>query len=671
MRCAVFRGCLVLLLSLVVRSVGLAGTEITYRGYVKEMKAEGIDAKRIPDRLEPGSVERLIAVIQSRVRDLEKDAERGDKERGKTLLLNTVLERLETARTAEPAEQRAAYVAGVRGLYSVEAEAFENAHSWRNRLRMLAKVPGRFCTKAPRATADLLDRHPKHATESQGLVDEQGHRLTLEQLEAKTVREIADLDVAADHPTWLQEAERRRTAETAWERMERRVEQLASQSRKHDYRLETARRVLFLERIKQTATAPKLDAEDLFGFGWKVKFGNQTQPEVITSRLFVLLGQKFVDLVYANPRGGMALVLLLPKVEPDGEPCVAPSSTERLTRCLRDGHYHFDLTPYVDKTGVIQEVRGLQLIGSAGDELASLPDGAEARAADLVGRTYVTFRESEVEFQGGGDVVHRVGPVAKNFAGANEDRGERAGLIANMWVNNFDAKDENSKAVVLAGATGSPEILEIYHDLGGTLGDQRGGYGRLNKLKSGEKFLHIGKRQVRFKQFMLYRPTAWKRMTAADGLWMARRVASITRAQIEGVVAPSHLPAFVQQVYVYKIMDRRDRIAEAYGLTVPDRAVAPQVDLDLSPAHRSAVAHELGLDPELLDQEIARAEQEGFKGTVDHVVVDGRISDCQDSIVLGLLESEVYPSGLTRRTKAFKDDHPLPRCRYGVKPARY
>src|SRR6185436_8189373 len=121
----------------------------------------------------------------------------------------------------------------------------------------------------------------------------------------------------------------------------------------------------------------------------------------------------------------------------------------------------------------------------------------------------------------------------------------------------------------------------------------------------GESFLRVGEKNLKFRQYMLYRPKSWSKMTAADGLWMARKVASITRDQIEAAVAPSYLPPFVQEVYVYKIMDRRDRIAAVYGLTVPDRAAAPSVDLDLSPANLAAVASLLGLDPRLLGQEIA------------------------------------------------------------------
>src|SRR6185295_19158636 len=112
---------------------------------------------------------------------------------------------------------------------------------------------------------------------------------------------------------------------------------------------------------------------DAFGFKWKVKFGNQAHPEPIASRLFALLGQKFVDLVYTNRRGGRDLVLILP----------GGVDVRRLRGDFAEGHYEFDLTPYVDVGGILTEVRGNRLIWSSGDDLAPLPEGTRIDTADL------------------------------------------------------------------------------------------------------------------------------------------------------------------------------------------------------------------------------------------------------------------------------------------------
>jgi hypothetical protein len=53
----------------------------------------------------------------------------------------------------------------------------------------------------------------------------------------------------------------------------------------------------------------------------------------------------------------------------------------------------------------------------------------------------------------------------------------------------------------------------------------------------------------------------------------------------------------------------------------------------------------------------------------DRLVVGGRISKCDDTVLLGIMEEELHPSGLSRRVRHRTDDKPLPRCRWQDAPA--
>src|SRR4029079_11081328 len=143
--------------------------------------------------------------------------------------------------------------------------------------------------------------------------------------------------------------------------------------------------------------------------------------------------------------------------------------------------YHCDLKPWIASTGVLTRETVDQV-------LAQLPSTSvkEYQKANLIGRHYIVFRESLVEFRDR-DGVARVGTNPLSTTHADEDRAVRGGLVFHMWINNIDAKDRNNTMALFEDGT----LVESPHDLGGTLGGSLNGFGDINRLEIGARIIQM------------------------------------------------------------------------------------------------------------------------------------------------------------------------------------
>src|SRR6185503_17345381 len=201
----------------------------------------------------------------------------------------------------------------------------------------------------------------KAGDEAFNLVDPSGQRefATPDELADLPVERIAGLDVRADDTMWYRQAELDRIKAahgSAWRALEAQTEALVGEDLGEPYSIDRARRVLFLEAVKDTATSPKVDTKDAWGLEWTLKWGEEIHSEPIANRLYVELGGKFTDLPYANAAGRDELVLVLGKpgaAEADEKPCERIPDLRTLRRCLRDSPFKFELEPYVLESGTI------------------------------------------------------------------------------------------------------------------------------------------------------------------------------------------------------------------------------------------------------------------------------------------------------------------------------
>ena len=273
------------------------------------------------------------------------------------------------------------------------------------------------------------------------------------------------------------------------------------------------------------------------------------------------------------------------------------------------------------------------------------------------------------------------GPVASSTLGATEDRVARGLLVFNMWINNIDCKDDNAKSVMFEDDNTREKIyVEYQHDLGSSMGNP-GQTGKVNGLKN-SSFVTANKTSntLEFNQWLLYRPIAWEKATFADAMWMAKKIATIRKSDLEEVFSYSLWPDFLQQTFVRKMQVRRNAILQEFGLTnlIPaGEDQIPEVNIKVSLKtlqDRQAAASKYNINLHALNKMLQNANLlnnvEGRSAYVDVLVRKSRINNCEKSAIVNLLEKGPNPSGIERRIKRSRDDKPLMDCTfdpYGLK----
>lgn len=514
----------------------------------------------------------------------------------------------------------------------------------------------------------------KATLESPYLVDPKkpGQYVSRAQLKNMSAWQVSDLDIAAGHPAWRSQLELQTQGQKDyWKYLEELSENeiwnhysKKKKAKAQKYSLEKARRVLFFSKIKDTATAPKIEAKDAYGEKWKVKWGLEVQTAPLASRLYVKLGARYSDLVYANEPGVEGLVLILgdPKKKSS---CDNINTVKWLSYCLLESRYNFNLNPYLQEVGVIDSKnvnRILKNLAQGGDKKYS--------PKSLMGRRFVTFKESSVELQSKTKEM-RGGPAPGDILGSLQDRVARSLVLFNMWIWNTDSKDDNNKSALVPNLMkeGKADYVEFIHDLGASLGSPLEA-GNPNGLGTGRKFARFGRFLTRepkiiFDQFMLYRPRSWGKATYADTLWMAKKIVQMSNQDLQEISKSSLWPDFMQKAFVYKLAARRDQLAKLFNLKVTHSAATLPKNAGAqlkTKAQRIAWAKYYAIPVSMLEKELKRASKS--HDYTDWTMVNGEVAYCSQSVIVNLLEKYHFPTGLTRRVDRRSDDEPLAACSF-------
>ncbi len=529
----------------------------------------------------------------------------------------------------------------------------------------------------------LLDATQAKA-EAQNLVDESGTRhLSPEDFVGKSHEWVSDQDIGEGHPVWHTERYRQEHPDgfKDWEDFvgRRLTEELRGKNvlgATESYAPSEARRVLVLDAIKNSATSPKVRAKDVYGQSWSLKWGDEIQTEPVVNRLWMKLGGKTTDLVYVSGRGAEELVLVLPKA--GGTGCETPSTLDAFEKCLMESKFTFNVKPYLDSSGTLTTQNVATI-------LAKVP---AAQRAAYVGRVYVTFKEASQELRPSKNLVLRGGAASYSALGANEDRVARGLALFNYWIANIDAKDENNVGSLIANASGGRDYVETQHDMGASLGGVVS-VGQVNELSTGEDFVSLApgggpskflsrfknQKQLYFKDPMLYHPTSWENATYADGLWMARKILSLSRADIEEIVSVSRWPLFMQRALAYKLIARRNEIARYFdpsGSKLEGPELPIVADLSTPEARARVLAREgfaSGEDARAFEAYV-KAQKLPTPKSETLVDANGQVAFCPSSLVVGFLQRRAHPTGLAPRISRLHDGEPGDErgCEYGAPP---
>lgn len=484
------------------------------------------------------------------------------------------------------------------------------------------------------------------------------------ELSKLTPREISHLDISESHPVW-HTRRYMNNVKDPWGDIEDYIEDQVNKYVNEryglniNYDIQQAQNIVFFRRLRDSGTSPKMTVQDPFNQRWKLKWGSEIQTQPIVNRLFVYLGGKYIDPTYALDPGKEGTILVLSDDSRDD--CDHVSTVEMFKYCLlHESGYNFLVDPYIYSYGVISE-ENLELFQTryhpGAEEIIPLQS--------LIGRHFVTFKTGSMAFTGTRILV-RGGPTPGSFFGALEDRVARGLFLFNSWIQNIDAKDENNKGFLLTDFKGSSGnmYIESQHDLGSSLA-LRGHAGRISTLKTGEKFASItrsplrGRKKLIIHHFKMYRPQTWLKATHSDLLWFAHQLANLSIAEIVQAVETSKWPDFMQELAIYKLVNRRNQLLRLLGPEDKIEAdILPpnhKVDLRTEDSKRQ-VALRYGLD--------VNKWLEYLRGVshVETILNEGELSSCHDSYFINYLEQHHFPEGIERRQMRRRDNRPLRNC---------
>jgi hypothetical protein len=648
------------------------------KGFDKDLAAHGV-----PEGYSGPGLEALLALVRDEIAEVDRriaQATGEDQEqlRGIADAARGVLERA-TALTAssDPAAASSGFAALKSLLYSMRSEVRGEQGTCliADIVRLLGNMSLKIPYLSPQDRARPLTPD-QAALEAANLVDPRTGTEYSDPvgLSGLSPEHVAELDVRRDDYLWHDEiglSALKARHGTAWRALEARTETRVSEALHAPYSLSEARRILLFRGIRSTATTAKIDTEDLHGQGWKVKWGEEVHAEPIANHLYVELGGKFADLVYANKGGPADLVLVMNESDPRrGETCESIATLDQLKHCLRVSKYKFDVSAHVVSHGVISESTLRE------EPFAS----ASGPTADLIGREFVTFNESLVEFQSGADGFEPLGAAPMSSSGARSHRAKRGLAVFTYWIHNKDAKDANSKGVI---DVASSTYVEYIHDMGASQGSLKYS-GNPNLLKVGDDFVRRRSDNVKFSSNMLYLPKAFDAATYADAVWMVRKITGLSREDILAAVATTRWPDFQQDVVASRLIARRNAIARAFEVdaSMTFDATPTVVSLRTAADRLAAVTrYQLSIATQG-DAEKAKALLEEFMGASGIVMRDGlaefedrttestgeseemvlETTKCKRSILVAWLERTIHPAGLSRRLYRRADDKPLKAC---------
>lgn len=593
--------------------------------------------------------------------------------------------------------QEACHVA-IRNLYALFADQFLGKKDFdpneRNRREKMLVIKA-FLFRAQRNRTRFYDDREKGVSvgpwgarrEATNLVDpSQPDRFVSPEILAKlSHEEVSRLDISPSNPMWHTHEAMRKRPDT-WTEIERWVERkvteelLSKKGFREDfpdfsYSLRAARRVLFWDDIKVTATSPKADAHDAFGQEWKLKWGEESVVEPVANRLRLLAGSRFSDLCYADIGGSSHLLILPSRLQRSMNPNkVMPLTKSEFLREMKNSRYNFNAEPFIHSSGVITE-------DNADHILAGLPPEAKKpyRKSRLIGRTWIRFRESMVEAKH--DVINAGGPVSTNSTVASRDRALRQAMVVSFWMADVDVKEDNHRAVWMRNfnGRGGDQYLEYFHDPGSSLGGVRrsGEVNQLNYRSGTGGFLWTDSAGMSLysNSFQLYRPGAWDFTTFADQLSGVRHLARLTKAEIREAVSYGGMPDFYQESLAWRLIKRRDLLAEVYNVTLCDGRAgeAPTIAVPLtSRSDRIAAAAAYQVPLSEIEKDLMRAgllDKSHPGGETKETFVDilahrATIRPYEKTVLSGIIRDYRHPSGLVMRMNRFNDGEPFLSQRY-------
>ena len=198
-----------------------------------------------------------------------------------------------------------------------------------------------------------------------------------------------------------------------------------------------------------------------------------------------------------------------------------------------------------------------------------LREGDAGRGRDERGE-YLGFQETVAEPKP--PELERIGMFTFSWGLATQFREARGLFLFNAWIGNADEKDEeNNKLVLRKGPDGRRRMYLVQQDIGHALGwvlperPEAFPWDLVEKNLTSRLF-GWANRTIELNYINLQDAGLEHTTTYADAKWMARLIAQLTRKQIEDAVSLGRWPGGISQLYVEKLINRRNQLVQAFGL---------------------------------------------------------------------------------------------------------
>ncbi|MFZ5951147.1 MAG: hypothetical protein ACOYXC_10605, partial [Candidatus Rifleibacteriota bacterium] len=288
-----------------------------------------------------------------------------------------------------------------------------------------------------------------------------------------------------------------------------------------------AKRIMFFEELKESASSPKISGKDRFGLKWKIKWGDEVHSDVVSTRLAIDLGATYTDLkFYSGP--GETLLILEPKSS--GK---KPQNQAELAEMLLKSSFKFHLNRYVVEQPSVKAANGAFLGTGIVDQAMIERESLDEK---YLGAYYLAFKECQLSIDN--PALKRLGGIDLVRGSSLEDRVARSLLVFSTWISNPDVKEDNTRGGLLWNSkTGKfDRHVEFVSDMGASFAGpySSGCLSTLSSTVVGEVF-----NVKHFKIHPVFLPDSWRHCTWADARWMARRIAGLGRADLERIFSQS------------------------------------------------------------------------------------------------------------------------------------
>jgi hypothetical protein len=302
---------------------------------------------------------------------------------------------------------------------------------------------------------------------------------------------------------------------------------------------------LRLDKLEGKGSIPKVHADDLrTGARWLLKWGDETHSDPVASRIFAGLGFN-VDYPFFKSKGEFRLLL--------GHQGRKRRTIKQLVNFIHNS-YKVNLSRLISSTGTVT------------DEMIQ----ANPLLAGKLGETYLEFFGTTLEPRPAHET--RLGPIMMDSLSNLQRRELRGALLAHMWIGNWDTKPANT-LLTIVNQQGSTHLKGSFSDLGVSMGVKISKFPR--DLKAGlvnefawDILSEIGSK-VHFNARMNHLPLAWRTADWSDLHWMARQIARMTSDDVKEILLESGWPANIQQLYLFKLAERRQQILKTFAISDP------------------------------------------------------------------------------------------------------